>query len=97
MKKDRPLTTLQNVCKWLKLVAGMAASVVIIFKAISPIIGAVIIPLYLSNFSISISPAPDLSQQSQQIIGFELIALLAAELGFFFCRSFRPIPCSLKH
>jgi hypothetical protein len=64
-------------------VAGMAASVVIIFKAISPIIGAVIIPLYLSNFSISISPAPDLSQQSQQIIGFELIALLAAGVGLF--------------
>jgi hypothetical protein len=56
---------------------------VIIFKAISPIIGAVIIPLYLSNFSIPISPAPDLSQQSQQIIGFELIALLAAGVGLF--------------
>jgi hypothetical protein len=81
MKKDRPLTTLENVYRWLKLLGGMAAAVVAIMTAISFIIGTVIIQIYLSNFSIPISPLPDLSQKSLQIFIFIFIALLASAVG----------------
>jgi hypothetical protein len=81
MKKDRPLTTLETVYRWLKLVGGIATAVVAIFIAISAIIGTVIIQIYLSDFSIPITPLPDLSQQSLQIFIFVFIALLACAVG----------------
>ena len=49
MKKDRALTTLENVYRWLKLVGGIATAVVAIFLATSTIIGTAIIQIYLSN------------------------------------------------
>jgi hypothetical protein len=81
MKKDRPLTTLENVYRWLKLVGGSATAVVAIFIAISTIIGTGIIQIYLSNFLIPITPLPDLSQQSLQIFILIFIALLACAVG----------------
>jgi hypothetical protein len=97
MKKDRALTTLENVYRWLKLVAAMAAAVVALITAISLTIGTVIIQIYLSNFSIPITPLPDLSQQSLQIFIIVFIWLLASPVGVFFCRSLHPIPWYLKH
>lgn len=81
MKKDRPLTTLENVYRWLKLVGAMAAAVVAIITAISLTIGTVIIQIYLSNFSIPITPLPDLSQQSLQIFILVFIWFLASAVG----------------
>jgi hypothetical protein len=82
MNKDRPLT-MENVSRWLKLVAAMAGAVVAIITAISLTIGTVIIQIYLSNFSIPITPLPDLSRQSLQIFIFVFIALLASAVVAF--------------
>ena len=76
MKKDRssglaaPVqkpTTLENAHRSLKLVSEIVTAVVIITTVISAIVGTILIRLYLSYFSVAISPLDTLSASSLQV------------------------------
>jgi len=92
MKKDRPLgsqvpvqkpTTLENIHKWLKLVGEMVTAVVIIATVTSVVIGTIIVRIYLSSFSIPISPLDTLSASSLQIFMVFFLTLMGGVVFLF--------------
>ena len=86
MKKDRLSTALANVHRWLKHVCGIITAAGII----GAIIATVIIQVYLSNFSIYISPVDTLSTRSLEIFMFVFSALLLSLVGVFLSPFFTP-------
>jgi hypothetical protein len=92
MKKDRlfgpqvPVqkpTTLENMHKWLKLVGEMVTSAVIIATVTSVVIGTIMVRIYLSSFSISISPLDTLSASSLQIFMVFFLTLMGGAVFLF--------------
>ena len=76
-------TTLEDVHSRLKLVSEIVTAVVIITTVTSVVIGTMVINLYLSNFSISISPLDTLSASSLQIFMVFFVTLMVGAVSLF--------------
>jgi hypothetical protein len=88
--KDRPLgsqvpvqTQMENARRWLKPLREIVIDVSTITAFASAIIGTTIIRVYLSNFSIPISPLDTFSGVSLQIFAFLFITILGTAVFLF--------------
>ena len=76
-------TRLENARKWLKLLREIVIDVSAITAFASAIIGFILIRVYLSNFSISISPIDTFGASSLQIFVFFFVAGLGSAVFVF--------------
>jgi hypothetical protein len=93
MKKDRLSTMLANVHRSLKPVRGIMTTVggiITVVGIIGVIIGTAIIQVYLSKFSIYISPIDTLSTRSLEIFMFVFSTSLIGFVGIFLLPFFTP-------